>query len=238
MWPGDLPPDHTIEYKVAIGIEGAETITFENVSTNIGLTEMLMESISPVSMLMNNPYKEVDIKSIDFDVRIVPKSTVSHIWSVDLSDSKVKAGQNIKLEIVIESVLAGKKKYQCSFEIPQTLPPGRYELTICGGYGYELFLRKNAPYKFIAQSLPDLMEGLKYLLSIQRGKLYCLLALPAGGLTIEKAELPDLPDTKALILQNAKRGLKTQLYPHWLEKRMESGTVIIDRKIMHITVEE
>jgi hypothetical protein len=238
LWPGDLPLDHTIEYKVAIGVEGAETITFENVSTDIGLTEMIMESVSPVTMLMNNPYKEVDIKSIDFDVRIVPKSIVSHIWSVDLSDSKVKAGQNIELGIVIESVLAGKKKYHCNFEIPPTLPPGRYELTICGGYGYELFLRKTEPYKFVAQSLPDLVEGLKYLLAIQRDKLYCLLTLPPGGLTIEKAELPDLPDTKALILQNAKRALRTQLYPHWLEKRIESGTVIIDKKTMRITVEE
>jgi len=238
LWLGDLPPDHTIEYKVAIGVEDTDPITFENVSTNIGLTEMIMESISPVTMLMNNPYKEVDIKSIDFDVRIVPKSIVSHIWSIDLSNSKVKAGRNIELGIVIESVLAGKKKYQCSFEIPKTLPPGRYELTICGGYGYELFLRKNTPYKFVAQNLPGLVEALKYLLSIERDKLYCILALPPGGVAIEKAELPDLPDTKALILQSAKRTLSTQPYPHWLEKRIESGTVIIDRKTMHITVEQ
>ena len=235
---GDLPPDHMIEYKVAIGIENAETITFENVSTDIGLTEMLSETVSPVTMLMNNPYKEVDIKSVDFDVRIVPKSIVSHIWSIDLSDSKVKAGRNIDLGIVIESVRTGKKKYQCSFEIPKSLPPGRYELTICGGYGYELFLRKNTPYKFVAQNLPGLLEALKYLLSIERDKLYCILALPPGGITIEKAELPDLPATKMLVLQNAKRTLKTQPYPHWLEKRIESGTVIIDKKTMRITVEK
>jgi len=235
---GDLPPDHMIEYKVAIGIENAETITFENVSTDTGLTEMLMETVSPVTMLMNNPYKEVDIKSVDFDVRIVPKSIVSHIWSIDLSDSKVKAGRNIDLGIVVESVRTGKKKYQCTFEIPKGLPPGRYELTICGGYGYELFLRKNTPYKFVAQNLPGLLEALKYLLTIERDKLYCILALPPGGVTIEKAELPDLPDTKTLILQSAKRTLRTQLYPHWLEKKLESGTVIIDKKTMHITVEK
>ncbi|MHC4735295.1 MAG: SpoIVB peptidase S55 domain-containing protein, partial [Planctomycetota bacterium] len=78
---GELPPDHLIEYKVAIDVEDAEPITFENVSTDMGLLEMLMESVSPVTMLMNNPYKKVDIKSVDFDVRIVPKSIVSHIWS-------------------------------------------------------------------------------------------------------------------------------------------------------------
>ena len=238
LWLGDLPPDHMIEYRVAIGIEDAEPITFENVSTGFGLNEMLMESVSPVTMLMNNPYEKVDIKSIDFDIRIRPKSIVSHIWSVDLSDSKVKAGQNIDIAVVLESVLAGKKKYQFSLQIPKTLPPGRYELTICGGNGYELFLRKTTPYKFVPQNLAGLVEGLKYLLSIRRDKLYCLLTLPPGGVAIEKAELPDLPATKALILQNAKRTLKTQPYSHWLEKRIESGTVIIDKKTMHITVEK
>ncbi|MDH4238893.1 MAG: hypothetical protein OEW48_04975 [Phycisphaerae bacterium] len=235
---GDLPPDHTIEYKVAIGVEGAEPITFENVSTDMGLLEMLMESISPVTMLMNNPYKRVDIKSVDFDVRILPKSIVSHIWSVDLSGSTVKAGRNLDIEVVLESVLAGMKKYQCSFQIPSTLAPGRYELTICGGYGYEMFLRKAATYKLVALDLDSLMEGLRYLLSIDRGKLYCILALPPGGVAIEKAELPDLPATKMLILQNPKRTLRIQPYPHWLEKSFDSGTVVIDRKTIQITVEK
>ena len=53
---------------------------------------MIIESISTVALLMNNPYKEVDIKSIDYDIRIVPKNIISHIWSAELSDSKVKAG--------------------------------------------------------------------------------------------------------------------------------------------------
>ncbi len=235
---GDLPPDHTIEYKVALGIEGAEPITFENVSTDTGLLEMLMESISPVTMLMNNPYKEIDIKSVDFDVRIVPKSIVSHIWSVDLSSSTVEPGRNLDIEVVLESVLAGKKQYQCSFQIPSDLAPGKYELTICGGYGYETFLRKAATYRLLALDLDSMMKGLRYLLNIDRGKLYCILALPPGGVAIEKAELPDLPATKTLILQNPKRTLRIQPYPHWLEKRFDSGTVVIDRKTIQITVEK
>jgi hypothetical protein len=235
---GDLPPEHMIEYKVAIDAEDIEPITFENVSTDVGLTEMIVETVSPVAMLMNNPYKKVDIKSVDFDIRIVPKSIVSHIWSIDLSDSKVKAGRDIDIDIVIESVLTGKKKYQCSLQVPDTLAPGKYELIVCGGYGYELFLRKAAPYRFMAQNLAGLAQALRYILAIERDKLYCILVLPPGGLAIEKAELPDLPPTKALILQNDKRMLQTQPYQHWIEKRLEVGAVITERKSIHITVEK
>lgn len=235
---GDFPPDHMIEYKVAIGIEGGETISFKNVSTGLGVAEAAAESISSIALLMNNPYKEVDIKSVDFDIRIAPKNIVSHIWSVDLSDSKVKAGQEIKIAVVVESFLAEKKEYYFSLRIPEQLKPGKYTLTVCGSYDYERFLRKAVPYRFMALDMTSLIKALNDALSIERDRLYCLLSLPAGGVAVERAELPDLPATKTLLLQNTKRALRTQPYPHWLEKSMSTGTIVADKKTMRITVEK
>jgi dienelactone hydrolase len=92
---GDFPPDHTLEYKIAIGLEGGRSITSENVSTSLGLNEIMIEIISSVGLLMNNPYERVGIESLDFDIRILPKNIVSHIWSAELSDAKVKAGDSV-----------------------------------------------------------------------------------------------------------------------------------------------
>jgi hypothetical protein len=242
---GDLPLEHTIEYEVDIGIKDAvlgtpygESVTFENVSSGMGLNEVVTECYSSIGLLMNNPYGEVDIESIDIDIRIMPGSVVSHIWSVDLSDSKVKAGRSIEISAVLESVLAGKKQYQWSLEIPEDLREGKYELTICGQRDYERFLLKAVPHRFIAQSLPSLIEALNNSLQIDRDKLYCLLALPSGGVIIEKAELPDLPATKALLLQDTKRALRIRPYSHWLERNLETGTIVIDKKVLQITVEK
>ena len=235
---GSLPPDHTIEYEVTISIEGAEPVAFENVSTSLGLNEMLIESSGSIAILLNNPYKKVGIKSIDVDVRITAKNISSRIWSVELSDSRVKAGQQIGIDVVVESFLAEKKKYRCSVRIPEELAAGSYDLIVCGGYDYQRFIRKAAPYRFVPQNLATLVESMNDLLAIERDKLYCLLVLPPGGVTVEKAELPDLPATKALILQDAKRTLRTQPYPHWLEKSFRTGTVVVDKKVMHITVEK
>ena len=118
------------------------------------------------------------------------------------------------------------------------MPAGKYELTLCGSRDYEQFLLKTVPYRFIGQSLPDLVKALSDSLQVKRDKLYCLLTLPSGGITLEKAELPDLPATKAMILQSAKRPMRVQPYPHWLEKSLETGTVIIDKKVRHLTVEK
>jgi len=235
---GDLPPEHTIKYKVAISVEGAEPITFENISTNMGLTEMLTESTGPVTILMNNPYKKVDIESISVDVSIEPENIESQLWSVDLSDSKVKAGQTIEIEVVVESFLAEKRKYQCTLKIPSEVPPGKYDLIVCGGNGYLDFLKKTVPYRFVPQNLATLLEATNSLLQIPRDRLYCLLVLPSGGVAIERAELPDLPATKSLVLQDAKRVLKMQPYRHWLEKSLRTGSVIMDKKVISVTVEK
>ena len=235
---GNLPPDHMIEYKATIGIEGLEPVSFENVSTSSGLDEMITESAGSVAILLNNPYKEVDIKSLDLDLRQRAKNISSRIWSVDLSDSKVKAGQKIEVLVVVESFLAEKKKYHFTMKIPDELAPGRYDLIVCGGYGYVRFLKKAVPYRFVPQNLATLVEAMNNLLQIQRDKLYCFLVLPPGGVAVEKAELPDLPATKALVLSDAKRSLKTRPVSDWLENSLQTGTVVIDKKVMHITVEE
>jgi hypothetical protein len=233
---GDLPSEHMIEYKVNISNKNAGSIAFKNVSSGMGLNEVVSECYSTVGLLMNNPYRIVDIESIDVDMSIIPKSIVSHIWSVNLSDSKVKAGQSIQVSTVLESVLAGKKQYQWELKIPEDLPEGKYVLTVCGQRDYEQFLVKSAPQRFVAQNLPGLIEALNNSLQIDRDKLYCLLTLPSGGVTIETAELPDLPATRALLLQDTKRAMRVRPYSHWLERNLQTDAVVIDKKVLQITV--
>ena len=238
LYLGDLPIEHTIEYKVVINLENAKSIIFENISTGFGLVEMMKESISSLAILMNNPYEKINIKSIYFDIHIVPKKSVSHIWSVNLSDSKVKVGQVIEAEVVVESVLTNKKKYQYRLKIPDELTPGRYDFIVCGGHGYQEFLKQAVPYRFIPQNMATLLEAMNDILSIKRDELYCLLVLPPSGVAVEKAELPSLPATRTMVLQDAKRTLKLTPYSRWLERKFHTGTTIIDKKTMYIMVEE
>ncbi len=234
---GDFPQEHTVEYEVAINLKGGESVNFENVSTGMGLNEVILESYGAVGLLLNNPYKIADIESIAFDLRILPKSRVSHIWSLDLSDAKVRAGDSVEIGVIVESVLASKKKYRCNLDIPEDLAPGRYELTVCGPRDYERFLVKMAPHKFIAQNYPDLVGALNNSLQISRGKLYFLLTLPPRGVIVENAELPNLPATRTLILQDSKRALRVLPYPHWLERNVDVDTVVIDKNVLPIIVE-
>jgi hypothetical protein len=75
-------------------------------------------------------------------------------------------------------------------------------------------------------------------LNVDRTQLYCLLVLPPDGITLDKAELPSLPRTKTLVLQSEKRAVAAMPYPRWVEKTVETGTVIADKEIVAITVEK
>jgi len=235
---GDLPPEHLIKYKTIINIDGFEPIAFENISTAAKMNELVNENISPLAILMNNPYKIAKIQSIDFEVDIEPTNRLSRIWSVDLSDTKVKPGESVNVTAVLESYRRQKKTYQYSLEIPENLTPGEYELLICGSYEYEKFLRNTEPYKFVPNDLSSLIEVVNTIVNIRRDRLYAILILPPGGMTIETAELPDLPSSKATVLADAKRTLKAEPYRHWLKKELSTNTVTIDRKVLQITVKK
>jgi len=238
LYLGDLPPDHTVEYKTSLGIKGFEPIIFENVSTGMGVLQMAAEASSALALLMNNPYDEVIVESMEFDIGITAKDTISHIWSVNLSDTTVKAGEKIGIDVVIEAVYSQKKQYEIEMEIPKDLKAGKYELTLCGSRGYEQFLLKTVPHKFIGQDLPDLVDALRDTLQVRRDRLYCYLVLPSSGIIINKAELPDLPATKMLVLQSLARPVSIQLHPHWIEKTLDTGTVVINKRTIQITVEK
>ena len=235
---GEIPQDNMIEYKVRIGLEDSEAISFENVSTSTGLQDMLSDSIGSAALLMNNPYEKVNIISFDFDVRLVRKDVVSIIRSVNISDSHVKAGGQIEVSVVLETTLSGTKGYSYILEIPEDVAAGNYELIVFGGYDYKKFVRKSASHKFSAQDMDSLVEALNNVLAIKRGRLYFVLDLPSSGIILDRAELPDLPASKALILHDSKRTLKSKPYQHWIEGSLETGTVVANGKTMKITVEE
>jgi hypothetical protein len=235
---GSLPPEHSISYKITFELDGFAPIVFENVSSADDASSMLKESIGAIGLCLNNPYKEVTIHSIDIEASIQPKSIISHIWSLTLSDTAVKAGQTVAISAVVEPYLASKRTYTMNLEIPADLKAGDYELTVTGAMGYEQFVRKAASEKFRADNLPNLLAAIRNLSQIRRDRLYLVFILPASGVAIENAVLSDLPPSKAVVLQDDKRMLSTRPYQNWIEKSVVTDSIVGDSKTIRIKVEE
>ena len=233
---GAFPLSHTVEYKAAIDFDDGRSIHFANTSSNSELVEAGVEMAGALALLMNNPFPVAGIKGLQFDVRVMPKNIASYLWSVEVANPQLKPGEMLQAEVVIESYLKEKKKYQIELEVPDNLPPGKYSLLFMGCQEYENFLHKSMPYRYLATNYQTLVDSLNEVLNVDRTKLYCLLILPPSGIALERAELPSLPGTKALILQSDKRAMPIQPYPRWIQKTVETGTVITDKEMVPITV--
>jgi hypothetical protein len=233
---GPFPPYHTVDYDATVELSDGRSIHFANTSANAELAEAAIEVAGTVALLMNNPFRVAEIQALRFDIRMTPKNIASYLWSVEVTNPKIKAGDTIQADVVVESFLKEKKQYQLELEVPDNLPPGKYSLLFLGSREYENFLHKSMPFRYLATNYQTLVDSLNSILNVNRTKLYCLLVLPPSGIALERAELPNLPGTKALILQSDKRAVAVQPYPRWIEKIVETGTVIADKEMVPITV--
>lgn len=235
---GPMPTEHSIKYKAKIGIDGLEPIYMENFSSDNKLEDYTSDTIGALAIIMNNPYRKAAITSLDFDVNIMPKTLISHIWSFDVSQTNIKPGQTINASITLESYHGGLKNYKEALTIPGNIQPGNYKLLVCGAEEYEQFLVKMAPYKFIPENLPGLVKVINTIANNQRTQLHLVLILPPGGISIESAQLPQLPLSKTILLNSEKRSIDTKPAGQWLEKTIPLDTIVIDSKLIEITVEK
>jgi hypothetical protein len=235
---GPLPSDHTLSYKIKVGVDGIEPIVFNNISSGSGYSEVIAQTVGTVSLFMNNPYKLVDIKSIEVEMDITPVNNRALISSVEVSDTKVKAGQSIDIRAILQSSRIPKKLYTSTIKIPDDLKPGKYSIFVTGGYAYEGLLRKLAMYRFTARSLPTLVDAINTIAGIRQDKLYFILQLPASGVTVQQERLPYLPGTKTMLLSDKKRTANIRPLNHWIENSIVVNKAVLDSQEIIITVEK
>jgi hypothetical protein len=235
---GALPPENTISYKMEFKTQDYGKITFENVSDESELIKPILELNTTVGLLMNNPFEEIKIREINCDIEIEDYSSVGRIYSTNLSDYTVKPGDDITVDVTVEKYRGRKIDYSFTLNIPKDINPGKHKLLLIGGQKYQEFLYKVTPQKFMAENAETLVQAIRNISKPKNDTLHCILPLSQGGITIQMAELPDLPATKSLVLADPKRTLEIQTYKHWIEKKTKIRTVIPDEREIEFEVEQ
>lgn len=235
---GDLPPDHTITYTGTVETDAGRVFRFTNVSSGETLSDLVSDGAGVAALLLNNPFKEIAIRNIQISMDVSGDNRVSSLDGLEVADRKVKPGDELVVGVVVESYPAVRRRVEFRIPVPEDLEPGEYTLTVCGPSEYLQFLRRLAPYRFVARDTDSLMEALEVLLSLRRDRLYCLLELPTRGLAVEQHELPDLPATKALVLESRNQTTAVRPLQPWVERSLSVDTIPQDRETLKIRVEK
>ncbi len=235
---GDLPLEHTVEYKSTINVKDLGPISFSNVSSNDKSFDMSVKNLSSISMMMNNPFERVDIESMEFEIKITSDNRTARIWSIELGDTKLRQGEKVRADIVLQGYLDKREKRTVELALPADIQPGRYKLQIGGGEFYRQLLVRSAPYRYVPQDAEDIIEIINEMSNIPRNQLYAVIDLPAGGIAIEKAELPMLPASRAAVLKDARRTLASRPVARRVSANIKTEIIPVDSMTIEIIVEK
>ena len=152
-----------------------------------------------VNALLNNSFKQVDIKDIEFEVEIIDQYKAIGIEAVQLDKEVYKPGDTVKISVYFLPFRNDRFNRVFEMKLPEDLRNGTYNLGILNGDFRTRLLFQRSPGFGRLYSFEGLIENLE--INYPLNKLYLALSEAEAGLRLYESELPGLPQS---ILSTAK----------------------------------
>jgi hypothetical protein len=200
----DLPMDYTVRYRVRVKPAGREAIERENVTTSpTGDAHLVSQVRSMVGLLMDNPFQNLKVESVDVEATITPGNRMAEIEEARTLRNAVRPGETVTLEVKVRPWRQEPVWLTVPVEIPADYPEGAVKVTVCGGDDALRQEMREAPVRFQPQSVRDIIALLGK--DNPRDLLYVRMDAPGSGLAIGTDELPNLPASMRTLLAGASR---------------------------------
>ncbi|MHC4983277.1 MAG: hypothetical protein ACYTF6_08945 [Planctomycetota bacterium] len=202
----DLPEHHTVRYSVDIDFVDLGHYRASNVSSGWDIWDVTSDLGRPLWALMNNPLgPPPEVRRIDVTFEIEPVNSMASILDFKLAGTTYRPGETVTGELTIRRYRKPRETLPISFKLPEDLPEGYHQLTVSDYMSALYQLQSEKPHQFDPRTVKELFESLQRVAKPNASKLYLSLALPGGGIAIDKRELPELPRSKAQIIMEAAR---------------------------------
>ena len=237
MYKGGLPRDHTINYRIEMRFDGAEPILFENVSSGNQISDIIIEIVSPLGLLLNNPWQSVQLEGIELTAQIEDRTRLAHIRSAQLNRNKFRPGEKIEVHLFVEPQRSGPEHYDISLTLPEDIPDGTYSITVGSDQQYRNQLKSARRNRYMAFNSDDVRRILQERLSINRSRIYLSMALPQTHLAIEDIALENLPQSRRVLLDNDMRKQTTATFRPLISESIPTEYVILGGRNFQIQIE-
>lgn len=235
---GALPEEHTVRYEATVHIQGREPLVLDNLSSGQSTSEIEQTLYSITSLALNNPFEALAIESIDATIDITSIDRTAAVRAMDVSQVRVKPGQTISAKVTLMTFRSQESTATIEFKVPDTLAPGTYTLQVMGGGSYRRLVANLAPQRFRVFNTETLMQALRRVTGFRNDGLYAVMPVPASGIVLGQHELPQLPQTKMLLMQDAKRLRPVTAFQDWAESRLALDKIVQGGAEIEITVEQ
>lgn len=233
------PRDHTIRHSVEIDFGDLGTYKASNVTAQEGFRDPMSDLEYPVQMLLNPPLaQKAKARRARVEITIEDTARSATINNVSLLKTVYKPGETVTAVVqwahYREEPLYTYESY--TLALPDDIPDGDYDLTICSVAGHLSSLRTEKPHLFRAETLSDALTALNLLGSLSGDQLYMRLGLKRGGLAYKRIEMPDLPASRRKILSDTKLLADLTAYTEAMVVEHKTGFVTGGRQTIQIQV--
>lgn len=201
----DLPREHTIRYRHRVRFAGLGEYVVDNFTSQTGMRQVRSDLLSPLQMMLDNPFGRAQIEQIDCRIEIESQPNQAAMERVQLLRDRVRPGSTLRLDVTWMHFRRARQSARYEMPLPQDLPEGKYQLVVCSWREHLKALRKEKPHMFQARSLPQLLQAVQTIAEIREDRLYCRLVSKRGGVAFDGVEMPLLPSCRAAILTDSKR---------------------------------
>lgn len=238
LYLGELPPEHSVRYQCRFGLESGQQLNFGGISSGQSIMEMAGDLFSLSAALLNNPFAAMYADKIILDIEIAPDNLLASLWEAKIADTVFKPGDTVKIDVALKGFRSEPKMFSLELPIPDNCPDGKYPLQVCGADAYQAFLVKAAPQRFTVIDVDTFLAGLNRILNIQPDHLYVCLPTTQYGLTMRNTELPNLPTSKMMLLNDDKRIQPVAPFQNFIEASVPAGLIASGSTIIEITVDK
>jgi SpoIVB peptidase S55 len=196
----------TLSLKLKIAIEGHDPIEMEDLYSGLSSQqpvhlELANDVGSLFGLLYNNRFEEPAARSIDLEVRSLPRWRIAAVTSLRASKSAVRPGESFTVTAVLSPFRGEDRQVVFEARLPEDTPPGETELIVASGPAIE-GLDRRVLERQIAQAggLSDLLR----LASRQKQNrgLYLRVARRTPSAIVRSEILPDLPLSVFTVFNN------------------------------------
>jgi hypothetical protein len=230
---------YTLTARSRIHMKGLdEPIEFENIYNSYSVVDPSSDLVEmPMDALLLNPYRELQVESVDYELEVRPGFNAALIESAWADRARVKPGEEVTVNVRLLQYRGERTTKQFTLRIPETARPGsEVQVLLCDAPSSRMIKRSLDPGFSAPRSFEAFLAAVKEM--EPNTHLVMRASVADQGVRYDGAAMPALPPSAVSILQhNRQGGQSTQLVTDVVES-IETPWVIEGAQSVVLTVEE
>lgn len=218
------PLDSTARLTGKLVFSGQRPIEFTSMVPDTNPMALALELMLPVAMMAQNPHATMMLESMDLTIDIEPTLRASTIVHARIDRAELLPGQSVRGTYRLQPFGQPATDQRFEFTLPESLPEGDYNLTLCDAPTYLSMLMANRPHLSRTSSAEDIYRLIQRIMTIRNDALYLVMPLPNQGLFVDHEEMPQLPSSRRALLAVSNSTIASP-FTDWTEKSLPMKTV-------------